>query len=73
MLTAFLKSVGDEYKIEFRTDIERQWLIVKITRGFMVREEVIPFEFLSNELYIVRVIRDVVEQVESDWGKAHDG
>lgn len=73
MLTAFLKSVGDEYKIEFRTDIERQWLIVKITRGFMVREEIIPFEFLSSELHIVRVIRGAVEQVENDWRRAHDG
>lgn len=71
MLTAFLKSIGDDYKIEFRNDIERQWLVVRVTRDFMFREEAIPFEFLSNELYIVRVIRDVVEHVENDWRKAH--
>lgn len=73
MLTSYLKSIGDDYKIEFRNDIERQWLIVRVTRGFMFREEIIPFEFLSNELYIVRAIRGVVEQVECDWRKAHDG
>lgn len=67
MLASFLKSIADDYKIEFRNDVERRLLIVKITRGFLYKEVYISFESLSDEQYIVRVIRETVKSLEDAY------
>lgn len=68
MLTALLKSIGDEYTVEFRNDIKNSALIVRVTRDKIYqRESEIPFLWLSDELCVVRVIRETVELVENDW------
>lgn len=72
MLASFLKSVGDEYKIEFRTDIKTQSLLVMVTRDSISRTEAIPFSFLADEWYIVRAIRNIVDCVKLDWRRARN-
>lgn len=67
MLASFLKSVGDEYNIEFRTDRESHLLIVKITRGFLYKETYISYGLLSDEQHIVRAIRNTVKLLEDAY------
>lgn len=67
MLASFLRSVDDLYKIEFRTDAERHFLIVKITRDFLYKEVYISFELLSDEESIVRAIRKTIALLEDAY------
>lgn len=64
MLANFLKSIDGKYKIEFRNDVERKLLIVRVTRGFLYKEVYIFFEFLSDEQHIIRAIRDTIDLLD---------
>ena len=67
-LTDYLKSINSKYRIECRTDIDRQLLIVKVIRGFLYKEIYISFESLADEQYIIREIRDTIELMEENYG-----
>lgn len=64
MLSEFLKSVADEYMIEFRNDGIQRTLELRVSRDGMTKSTSLPYEYLTNELSIVRVIREAIDEID---------
>ena len=64
MLSNFLRTVDPAYKIEFRSDRERNLLIVRVTRGLLSNEAMISYEFLCDDLQLIAVIRDTIDLLD---------
>ena len=63
MLSEYLKSVAGEYKIEFRNDDTQHTLELRVSRDGMTKSTSLPYEYLTDELSIVRVIRETIDEI----------
>lgn len=64
MLSEYLKSVAGDYKIEFRNDDTQRTLELRVSRDGMTKSTSLPYEYLTDELSIVRVIREAIDEID---------
>ena len=65
MLASFLKTVGDKYEITFQTDSFHRLMFIRIQKGLICKETFIKYENLSDELCVVKAIRDAIIELEA--------
>lgn len=64
MLAEYLASIADEYEVSFSYNPEFRDLYVKLTKDGAWDCDVIAYERLSDEEYIIKIIETMISRLE---------